>query len=151
MAERAEVHGRGVGFGETVGAVHGAAVKDAVRDAEHVAGFVIEHLAGAAQANNLVFGLRFAAPEFGIVAAQAVNADALFKGRDAEDKIEERVVRFRTVGDATCTAAVESAATTLDDIIREIEETNISERGATRLDDQTSDAAMEDRKKGGYF
>ena len=70
---------------------------------------------------------------------------------DAEDKIEERVVRFRTVGDATCTAAVESEATSLDDIIREIEETKISERGATRLDDQTSDAAMEDRKKGGYF
>ena len=42
-------------------------------------------------------------------------------------------------------------ANTLDDIIREIEETKISERGATRLDDQTSDAAMEDRKKGGYF
>jgi sulfate adenylyltransferase subunit 2 len=70
---------------------------------------------------------------------------------DAEDVIEERVVRFRTVGDATCTAAVESEAITLDDIIREIEETKISERGATRLDDQTSDAAMEDRKKGGYF
>ena len=70
---------------------------------------------------------------------------------DAEDKIEERIVRFRTVGDATCTAAVESTADNLNDIIREIEETNISERGATRLDDQTSDAAMEDRKKGGYF
>lgn len=70
---------------------------------------------------------------------------------DAEDKIEERKVRFRTVGDATCTAAVESEANTLDDIIREIEETKISERGATRLDDQTSDASMEDRKKGGYF
>ena len=70
---------------------------------------------------------------------------------DAEDKIEDRTVRFRTVGDATCTAAVESEATSLDDIIREIEETKISERGATRLDDQTSDAAMEDRKKGGYF
>lgn len=70
---------------------------------------------------------------------------------DADDKIEERKVRFRTVGDATCTAAVESEANTLDDIIREIEETKISERGATRLDDQTSDAAMEDRKKSGYF
>jgi len=70
---------------------------------------------------------------------------------DADDKIEERKVRFRTVGDATCTAAVESEANTLDNIIREIEETKISERGATRLDDQTSDASMEDRKKDGYF
>ena len=70
---------------------------------------------------------------------------------DVDDRIEERKVRFRTVGDATCTAAVESEANSLDDIIREIEETKISERGATRLDDQTSDAAMEDRKKGGYF
>jgi len=70
---------------------------------------------------------------------------------DSLDKIEERTVRFRTVGDATCTAAVESEAESLDDIIREIELTKISERGATRLDDQTSEAAMEDRKKGGYF
>ena len=70
---------------------------------------------------------------------------------DTEDVIENRKVRFRTVGDATCTAAVESEANTLNDIIREITDTKISERGATRLDDQTSDAAMEDRKKGGYF
>jgi sulfate adenylyltransferase subunit 2 len=70
---------------------------------------------------------------------------------DKDDIIEDRKVRFRTVGDMTCTAAVESEANSLDDIIREIEETKISERGATRLDDQTSDAAMEDRKKTGYF
>jgi sulfate adenylyltransferase subunit 2 len=60
-------------------------------------------------------------------------------------------VRFRTVGDITCTAPVESTAATLDDIVRETQETRITERGATRLDDQTSDAAMELRKKEGYF
>jgi sulfate adenylyltransferase subunit 2 len=51
----------------------------------------------------------------------------------------------------TCTAAVESEAYTVDDIIAEIKETKISERGATRMDDRVSEAAMEDRKKGGYF
>ena len=70
---------------------------------------------------------------------------------DPEDEITNREVRFRTVGDATCTAAVESPATTVDDIIQEIIETKISERGATRLDDRMSEAAMEDRKKNGYF
>jgi len=70
---------------------------------------------------------------------------------DNNDDIVVRNVRFRTVGDATCTAAVESSATTLDDIIEEITTTNLSERGATRLDDRTSEAAMEDRKKNGYF
>ena len=70
---------------------------------------------------------------------------------DTDDDIVVRNVRFRTVGDATCTAAVESTATTLDDIIEEITTTNLSERGATRLDDRISEAAMEDRKKNGYF
>ncbi len=70
---------------------------------------------------------------------------------DPDDDIVVRNVRFRTVGDATCTAAVESTATTLDGIIEEITTTNISERGATRLDDRISEAAMEDRKKNGYF
>ncbi|HEX2188304.1 MAG TPA: sulfate adenylyltransferase subunit CysD [Longimicrobiaceae bacterium] len=63
----------------------------------------------------------------------------------------ERTVRFRTVGDATCTGAVESAAETIEDIIREIASTRITERGATRADDQRSEAAMEDRKRQGYF
>jgi sulfate adenylyltransferase subunit 2 len=63
---------------------------------------------------------------------------------------EERLVRFRTVGDATCTGAVESSAATLDDIIREIAAARVTERG-TRSDDQRSDAAMEDRKRQGYF
>jgi sulfate adenylyltransferase subunit 2 len=60
-------------------------------------------------------------------------------------------VRFRTVGDSTCTAAVESDASTLDEIIADIKSAKISERGATRLDDRISEAGMEDRKKNGYF
>jgi sulfate adenylyltransferase subunit 2 len=73
-----------------------------------------------------------------------------FLNMDAEDVIEKRNVRFRTVGDMTCTAAVESYAYQIDDIIDEIRESKISERGA-RIDDKVSEAAMEDRKKGGYF
>jgi len=70
---------------------------------------------------------------------------------EPEDVVVKRNVRFRTVGDMTCTAAVESTACTVDDIIKEIIESKISERGATRMDDTLSEAAMEDRKKGGYF
>src|ERR1700753_806425 len=69
---------------------------------------------------------------------------------DADDVIERRTVRFRTVGDMTCTAAVASEAFLIDDIIDEISASKISERGA-RMDDKVSEAAMEDRKKGGYF
>jgi sulfate adenylyltransferase subunit 2 len=70
---------------------------------------------------------------------------------DDTDVIQTKKVRYRTVGDMTCTAAVESTATTLDDVIREIIATRISERGETRIDDKVTEAAMEDRKKGGYF
>jgi sulfate adenylyltransferase subunit 2 len=69
----------------------------------------------------------------------------------AGDTIEEISVRFRTVGDISCTAPVESTAATLDAIVRETATTTITERGATRLDDQTSEASMEQRKKEGYF
>lgn len=69
---------------------------------------------------------------------------------DHEDIIERKNVRFRTVGDMSCTAAVESDADQIDDIIEEIKFSKISERGA-RMDDKVSEAAMEDRKKGGYF
>jgi sulfate adenylyltransferase subunit 2 len=62
-----------------------------------------------------------------------------------------RPVRFRTVGDITCTAPVLSTANTVAQIIEETIQSNLSERGATRLDDQTSDASMERRKKEGYF
>lgn len=67
------------------------------------------------------------------------------------DVIEKRNVRYRTVGDMTCTAAVESHAITLDEVVNEIIATRISERGETRIDDRVTEAAMEDRKKNGYF
>jgi sulfate adenylyltransferase subunit 2 len=67
------------------------------------------------------------------------------------EEIEERTVRFRTVGDATCTGAIESAAATLAAIIEETAATRITERGATRADDRISEAGMEDRKREGYF
>lgn len=68
-----------------------------------------------------------------------------------EDEVLLKKVRYRTVGDMTCTAAVESEATTLDEVINEIITTRISERGETRIDDRVTEAAMEDRKKNGYF
>lgn len=70
---------------------------------------------------------------------------------DESDKVITKKVRYRTVGDMTCTAAVESGAETLDEVINEIIATRISERGETRIDDRVTEAAMEDRKKGGYF
>ncbi|MBC7947659.1 MAG: sulfate adenylyltransferase subunit CysD [Chitinophagaceae bacterium] len=70
---------------------------------------------------------------------------------DETDVILTKKVRYRTVGDMTCTAAVESNASTLDEVISEIISTKISERGETRIDDKVTEAAMEDRKKNGYF
>jgi sulfate adenylyltransferase subunit 2 len=70
---------------------------------------------------------------------------------DPTDTVVKKRVRYRTVGDMTCTAAVESRADHIDDIISEIIATKTSERGETRIDDKVSEAAMEDRKKGGYF
>ena len=67
------------------------------------------------------------------------------------DKVEHVLVRFRTVGDITCTAPVESDADTVEKILAETATTTITERGATRMDDQTSEASMEQRKKEGYF
>ncbi|MCL2657723.1 MAG: sulfate adenylyltransferase subunit CysD [Betaproteobacteria bacterium] len=67
------------------------------------------------------------------------------------DVIEEIMVRFRTVGDITCTAPVESHAASVEQIVIETATSTITERGATRLDDQTSEASMEQRKKEGYF
>ena len=67
------------------------------------------------------------------------------------EAIEQRQVRFRTVGDMTCTCPVESEATTAQQIVAETLTSRISERGATRMDDRSSDAAMERRKKEGYF
>jgi sulfate adenylyltransferase subunit 2 len=70
---------------------------------------------------------------------------------DDTDEVLTKTVRYRTVGDMTCTAAVESNAATLDAVIEEIIATRISERGETRIDDRVTEAAMEDRKKNGYF
>jgi len=78
-------------------------------------------------------------------------AVSAFIRMDADDRILKKKVRYRTVGDMTCTAAVESDASTINDIIREITATKTSERGETRIDDKISEAAMEDRKKNGYF
>jgi sulfate adenylyltransferase subunit 2 len=63
----------------------------------------------------------------------------------------EALVRYRTVGDMSCTGAIESSAATLEEIIAEVAATRITERGATRADDKFSEAAMEDRKREGYF
>jgi sulfate adenylyltransferase subunit 2 len=79
-----------------------------------------------------------------------VPVTALTPPRDGET-VEKVSVRFRTVGDITCTAPVASDAATIDAIIQETAATTITERGATRLDDQTNDASMELRKKEGYF
>ena len=67
------------------------------------------------------------------------------------EAVHRRRVRYRTVGDATCTGAVRSDAATVDDIVTEVAVTRVTERGATRADDRTSEAAMEDRKREGYF
>jgi sulfate adenylyltransferase subunit 2 len=68
-----------------------------------------------------------------------------------DDAIETRTVRFRTVGDISCTLPVESSAATVEQIVAETLNASLSERGATRLDDQTSEASMEERKRVGYF
>jgi sulfate adenylyltransferase subunit 2 len=78
-------------------------------------------------------------------------ADTPYVTRSDSEDLEERVVRFRTVGDASCTGAVESGAATLEQVIAEVAATRITERGATRADDRISEAGMEDRKKEGYF
>ncbi|HET6448736.1 MAG TPA: sulfate adenylyltransferase subunit CysD, partial [Conexibacter sp.] len=69
---------------------------------------------------------------------------------DGEEVFTE-MVRYRTVGDMTCTGAVASTATTLETVVAEIAATNITERGQTRADDRVTEAAMEDRKREGYF
>ncbi len=68
-----------------------------------------------------------------------------------DEEVEERTVRFRTVGDMPVTGAFESTATTLDEIIEEVRVTRVTERGASRADDRMAEAAMEDRKREGYF
>jgi sulfate adenylyltransferase subunit 2 len=78
-------------------------------------------------------------------------ADGPYVARGEDEPLFDTKVRYRTVGDMSCTGAVESTATTIAEIIAEIAATRITERGQTRADDRTSEAAMEDRKREGYF
>jgi sulfate adenylyltransferase subunit 2 len=78
-------------------------------------------------------------------------ADNPFLAPAQDETVFEASVRYRTVGDMTCTGAVESTAATIADVITEIAATRITERGQTRADDRASEAAMEDRKREGYF
>ena len=78
-------------------------------------------------------------------------ADTPFVTPMPTEQIVDKLVRFRTVGDASCTGAIESAADSVAKVIAEVAATRITERGATRADDKISEAGMEDRKKEGYF
>jgi sulfate adenylyltransferase subunit 2 len=78
-------------------------------------------------------------------------ADSPVVPRGDDEPVFEASVRYRTVGDMTCTGAVESTASTVAEVIAEVAVTRITERGQTRADDRTSEAAMEDRKREGYF
>jgi sulfate adenylyltransferase subunit 2 len=79
-----------------------------------------------------------------------IYAHSPFVSLKPDEKVEDKRVRFRTVGDMSCTGAVDSPAATLEDIIAEVAGSRTTERG-TRMDDKRSEAAMEDRKKEGYF
>jgi len=79
-----------------------------------------------------------------------ISVSEVSQPREGET-VEKRQVRYRTVGDMSCTGAVESDAVTVDDVIVEVAATRLTERGATRADDRFTEAAMEDRKKEGYF
>jgi len=78
-------------------------------------------------------------------------ADNDFAPPRPDEEVVDRLVRFRTVGDASCTGAVDSTAATVDAVIAEVAATRVTERGATRADDRISEAGMEDRKREGYF
>jgi len=78
-------------------------------------------------------------------------ADSPYVSRFDDETVFETRVRYRTVGDMSCTGAVESTAATIAEVIAEIAATRVTERGQTRADDRTSEAAMEDRKREGYF
>ena len=72
-------------------------------------------------------------------------------GPRPDETVERRRVRYRTVGDMSCTGAVDSVAADVADVIAEVAASRLTERGATRADDRASEAAMEDRKREGYF
>ena len=71
--------------------------------------------------------------------------------RGEDEPLFDALVRYRTVGDMTCTGAVSSTAATMAEVITEVAATRVTERGATRADDRVTEAAMEDRKREGYF
>jgi sulfate adenylyltransferase subunit 2 len=81
---------------------------------------------------------------------QVIYAHSSFMQLKPGEKVERKRVRFRTIGDMSCTGAVSSDASTLDEIIEEVASSRVTERGS-RIDDKRSEAAMEDRKKAGYF
>lgn len=85
------------------------------------------------------------------ILAHEIYADAAFMERRESEVLFEEEVRYRTIGDMTCTGAVRSKATTVEEIVNEIAVARLTERGATRSNDRASEAAMEDRKKEGYF
>ena len=78
-------------------------------------------------------------------------AEGPWGGPRGGERLVGKTVRYRTVGDGSCTGAVESSAATLDEVIAEVSASRLTERGATRADDRLSEAAMEDRKREGYF
>jgi sulfate adenylyltransferase subunit 2 len=78
-------------------------------------------------------------------------AEGPWGGPRAGESLISKTVRYRTVGDGSCTGAVESTAATIADVIAEVAASRLTERGATRADDRMSEAAMEDRKREGYF
>lgn len=104
-----------------------------------------------AQENLTLPSIYFAHPRLVVRRGHLLAPVTALTPPKAEEQPELLSVRFRTVGDITCTAAVGSTASTLTEIIAETALATVSERGATRLDDQTSEASMELRKKEGYF
>jgi sulfate adenylyltransferase subunit 2 len=78
-------------------------------------------------------------------------AEGPWGGPRGAEALVRKTVRYRTVGDGSCTGAVESDAATIADVIAEVAASRLTERGATRADDRMSEAAMEDRKREGYF
>ena len=100
--------------------------------------------------NQLIKSIYFSHPRETFVRDGLIWSASEFVYKDKEELVEERIVRFRTVGDMSCTAAVASYATTISQVVAEIRDSSISERGA-RIDDKRSEAAMEERKQQGYF
>jgi sulfate adenylyltransferase subunit 2 len=104
------------------------------------------------RAEALALPSLYFAHEREVIERQGMFYDASpLMGRLPGDVTKRLSVRFRTVGDLTCTGAVRSTATTLDQVIDEIRGATLTERGATRADDKVTEAAMEDRKREGYF